>query len=403
MAWTEELPPNKAGIVRYRGCYRNAAKKVRRRTFVHKKAALRWASAQEQAVAEGSRRDPARGRMRWSSWCEQWWPTRQMESGTESSQTTLRDNYVLPRWGDVAMNEIDHAAMQTWVNGLTKKLSASSTRLCFYQLSASMKAAVPKVLDFTPCVGIKLPTLPSAPERYLTFDEVDALFYQFDGTHRLLVEILLESGMRIGEAVALHRHRVDFTQRTIDIVERWDRYAKVVKAYPKGKRRRTVPLTDHLAGLLGAWYEMHPSTVRSCGQEHDRGSVCRSALILRAPQGGVVNPQDFSCKTWAQALEAADIGHARIHDLRHTFASRIVTAGVSLSVLQKLLGHSSIKTTERYAHLMTDNHDDVRAALALRPQGANEGANPLTHINTQRHRKMQRNLGRPAKTTRTGT
>jgi len=218
-----------------------------------------------------------------------------------------------------------------------------------------------------------------------------------------VVETLLESGMRIGEAVALHRHRINFDQKTIDIVERWDRYARVVKAYPKGKRRRTVPLTDKLGALYKAWYEMHPSDARNCGHDHDRGSVCRSALIHHAPRGGVLDPADFTGKTWARAIESSTIGHARVHDLRHTYASRIVTAGISLSVLQKLLGHSSIKTTERYGHLMTDSHDEVRAALELRPKGANEGANPLTHLDTARHKKMLRNAERPGKTPKAGT
>ncbi|MCW2902259.1 MAG: integrase family protein [Streptosporangiaceae bacterium] len=403
MAWTEQALPNKAGVVRYRGCYRNAEGKIRRQTFDHKKAAERWAYAQEQKVVEGSRRDPARGRMHWGTWCEQWWPTRRMESGTASSQVTLRDNHVLPRWGDVPMNRIEHDKIQIWVNGLSSKLSASSVRLCYYQLSASMKAAVPKVLDYTPCYGIRLPTLPSAPERYLTYDEIDVLFKYFDGVHRLLVETLLESGMRIGEAVALHRHRVDFTQRTIDVVERWDRHAKLIKPYTKGKRRRTVPLTDSLAALMGTWFEMHPSDARDCGHAHDRGSVCRSALVHVAPRGGVIDQQDFSTRIWGTALEMAEIGHARLHDLRHTYASRIVTAGVSLTVLQSLLGHSSITTTQRYAHLLTDNHDAVRAALAMRPEGANEGANSLTQLDTARHNRMRRNLGRPAKTGKTDT
>lgn len=410
MAWTEELPVNKDGITRHRGAYRLANGKIRRRTFDHKKAAFRWATAQEQAVIDGSRKDPARGRMTWGTWCEQWWPTRKMESGTAQSQVSLRDNYVLPQWEQVPMNEIDHDAIQLWVNSLTPNppkrptgLSASAARLCYYQLSASMRAAVPKILDYTPCFRIVLPTLPPAPERYLTYDEIDTLFPHFDGVYRLLVETLLESGMRIGETVALHRHRVDFTARTIDVVERWDRHAKIIKAYPKGKARRTVPLTDKLAGLFNRWFQMHPSTVRDCGNPHEKGSVCRSALVHHAPNGGVVDPHNFSTRYWAGKLELAEIGHARLHDLRHTYASRIVSAGVSLSVLQKLLGHASITTTMRYAHLLTDNHDVVRAALALRPEGAEQGANPLTHLDTARHKRIERNLGRPAKTPRTGT
>jgi site-specific recombinase XerD len=53
-----------------------------------------------------------------------------------------------------------------------------------------------------------------------------------------------------------------------------------------------------------------------------------------------------------------------VHDCRHTYASRLVTAGVSLARVQYLLGHESITTTQRYSHLQDDGHDEVRAALA---------------------------------------
>ena len=142
MAWTEELPPNKHGVVRHRGVYRLANGKTRSRAFDHKAAAKRWANAEEQKVADGSRHDPARGRMKWGTWCEQWWPTRRMEPGFARSQVSLRDQHVLPRWADVALNDIDHRDMQEWVNGLTPGLSASSACAAYYQLSSSLKAAV---------------------------------------------------------------------------------------------------------------------------------------------------------------------------------------------------------------------------------------------------------------------
>ena len=54
---------------------------------------------------------------------------------------------------------------------------------------------------------------------------------------------------------------------------------------------------------------------------------------------------------WESSLEIAGIDNFRWHDLRHTFASRLVSSGVSLYAVQAFLGHSSIKVTERYSHL----------------------------------------------------
>ena len=55
---------------------------------------------------------------------------------------------------------------------------------------------------------------------------------------------------------------------------------------------------------------------------------------------------------WIGIQQAADIPDVRIHDLRHTFASLLVSGGASLEMIGKLLGHSQTQTTARYAHLM---------------------------------------------------
>ena len=55
---------------------------------------------------------------------------------------------------------------------------------------------------------------------------------------------------------------------------------------------------------------------------------------------------------WKNICQIAQIKNARIHDLRHTFASILVNSGVGLEVIGKLVGHSNTKTTQRYAHLI---------------------------------------------------
>ena len=66
-------------------------------------------------------------------------------------------------------------------------------------------------------------------------------------------------------------------------------------------------------------------------------------------------------KSWEGFLVKASVEDFRWHDLRHTFASRLVTAGVDLYTVSKPLGHHDIKMTQRYAHLSPDHlHQAVR-------------------------------------------
>lgn len=380
MAWAEQIP----GSGRWRGLYRDAS--GRRHTapggpFRTKAEAVRRAASTEDDARQrpGVRVSPRAGRASWGSWADTWWQRRKVEPGTLHRDESRRRTHLDPRWADVRLDAITRDAVQEWVDELhTDGMAPSTVANCYHLLSASLKAAVlAGKLAASPCVSIALPTKPPADERYLTWSEVEAITHFLDERDALLAWLLVGTGMRWGEAVGAHLHRLDLAARRLDVHEVWDQKVREIKPYPKGRQKRSVPLPGWLVEQLRS----HVATlepVSTCGSRHRAGSRCRSGLIVPG-RGGVVVDYDSWRRSrddkagnrrrtgWMEACRLAKVGEVRIHDLRHTYASWLIQDGVSLEALSDLLGHSSIAVTMRYAHLADSQWNTVRRVLDAKP------------------------------------
>ncbi|MCF7985789.1 MAG: site-specific integrase [Thiohalocapsa sp.] len=152
-----------------------------------------------------------------------------------------------------------------------------------------------------------------------------------------LVQLALHTGMRRGELLGLEWERVDLQQRLI--------YLEGI--HTKAGRRRSVPLNAAAyAAILGR------ARFRAEHAPGTRWVFCRrNGLRIGDVKHG-----------FASACARAGIEDFRFHDLRHCCAAWLVQAGAPLAQVRDLLGHSTIKMTERYAHLAPEN---VRLAVGL--------------------------------------
>ncbi|HXC40358.1 MAG TPA: site-specific integrase [Burkholderiales bacterium] len=151
------------------------------------------------------------------------------------------------------------------------------------------------------------------------------------------IELGLNTGCRRNELLALEWRRVDVDRGLLLFEAR----------HTKSRRRRTVPLNDAARRALDRlrdWVGLHAPG---------------SPWVFGRPGGGRLQTVQ---KGFKAACERAGVEDFRVHDLRHTCASWLVMAGVSLYVVRDLLGHSSITVTERYAHLAPEQ---VREAVQL--------------------------------------
>ncbi|MCF8784176.1 tyrosine-type recombinase/integrase [Rhodococcus ruber] len=375
MAWTRQLPSG-----RYQGMYRDAAGRIRSAgTFDRKKDAMNAAATKEQSE-QLSPTSAEAARLTWGDWEPRWLAARRVAPGTLARDQLRLAKHVRPRWENTRLRDITAHQIQTWLRELEDTgLSPSTVTKCFHLLSSSLRAAVhARLLTTSPATGVKLPKQGQHLDRFLTDAELGELLYELDPPDVLVVELLVGTGLRLGEALGLHWESVDLLARTLRVTRSWDSVGRTMKP-PKSWQQRTVPISQRLAKML-----QDELTARGPGTPadvaYDPKVTARTGLVLRGRRGN--NPLDGAklrvrwerAFTHANARLATDgreeITAARLHDLRHTYASRLVQAGVPILAVKDLLGHQSVLTTQRYSHLANSQWDAVRAVLGDGPARA---------------------------------
>ena len=170
-----------------------------------------------------------------------------------------------------------------------------------------------------PVRKVKLFKEPPGRIRYLTLEERRLLLDECQGILKAIVLTALETGMRKGELQRLTWDAIDFERRTIKVIE------------AKNNESRILPVSDTLLPVLENLYIER-----------------RGEYVFSKPVGSIYGNWRRSFDT---ALKRVDIKDFRFHDLRHTFASYLVMAGVDIRTVQVLMGHKTIQMTMRYSHL----------------------------------------------------
>jgi integrase len=157
-----------------------------------------------------------------------------------------------------------------------------------------------------------------------------------------LVVFLLNTGARVGEALAARWSDIDF-ERGILTLHTTKAAARGAKAKP-----RHVPLNAAVRELLEGMKRTKEEETKRAKKEGTKQSEEAGAKRTRETIFDYPNNRN---RDFERACELAGIGHCRIHDLRHTAASHLVMAGTPLNTVRELLGHSTMTMTLRYAHL----------------------------------------------------
>ena len=251
---------------------------------------------------------------------------------------------IASRFGHLPLRHITRRDVQKFHAELPAQgLSLASANHHLQLLRRVLNVAVSwEMLERNVLEKVTLFTLDNQVENYLDDEQVDRLVgvLQTDENRMvcLILLFLLSTGARLNEALWAEWKQVDLDNAA------W----RIPASNSKSKRVKSVPLNDSAMWVL-----------------RQLGTQCASRYLFPSPATG--KPFTTITRVWYRIRRKAGLpDNVRIHDLRHTYASRLVSRGRSLYEVQQLLGHADPRTSLRYAHLSMKAKQEAAQAAAFR-------------------------------------
>lgn len=322
---------------------------------------------------------PAQKRWLFNDWVLHWIDTHKrppmVHHGTYSSYMDMYLGHVQPFFDGLWLDEVSIGKVQEFYTSLTKDgarldkkkggLSPKSIRNHHNMLRQCLEQAkIEHFITENPTLGTERPKVIEKDMRVMTQAEMEIFLEEVTKeTQWMLITFALFTGLRLGELCALDLSKIDFIAKTVkirNIVVRIRNYEDglpktqlILQEIPKTKKsRRVVPLNDSICDLL----LRHLRNLEASNWPNPH------QLLFPSEAGTYLDPRNVQ-RRFAAICKRCETKHVSPHTCRHTFATRLVEQGAHLRTVQKLLGHSSVKTTERYAHVLDDLQIEAVASL----------------------------------------
>ncbi|MFB7845458.1 tyrosine-type recombinase/integrase [Streptomyces sp. NPDC056053] len=385
----EKYPPEKHGarkprrdcVGSWQARYRDPDGKQCGPVFPTQKEASAHLDKVRTQVREGTYQDPKRGAITVDDWYQIWWPTVKVKSvTTKNRKLSAWTVHVQPKWGKRKLNSITWIQVQDWI---TNEVKGHATQKKVLELLRHMMVAAlrDRRITVNPCTDIEVSSAPARhPDEMIppTAAQCDLIREHLTDYYMPLVVFAEETGMRWGEYTGLRACNLDLGSATVKVKEVLidDRGRIRRKAAPKSRAGfRTVPLTPAAVAaaqlMLDKWAPAITDSPIGDGED-----LHTEELVFRGPLGGALTRPNFR-RHWIPAIKAAGLAREvineetgrkefwpRVHDLRHTFATRLKDAGVPEKDVQVIMGHErGGRVTWLYQHAGPDLVEEVRAAL----------------------------------------
>jgi integrase len=350
---TIESYETSTGAKRYVVRYRTPERTQTKRRFKTMRDAKEFAATVEVRKLSGAYVKPSAGRIGFGEVAESWLAGKvNLAASTRARYRSALDVHLLPAFGSVPLCDITPERIRQWIAGATVSSSPATVCKNYTVLHQVLTQAVTdRRLAVNPAAELELPTIDETEKRYLTAAQIRRLA-DAAGEHGALVLLLGFTGLRFGEAAALTVADCDLVagqvrvHRSVTAVD-----GTMVYSAPKSHQARTVALPGFLVDVL---------------REHLAGSD-PDALAFPDSRGGPMRLSNVRQRWWRRAVVDSGMpAGLNPHELRHSAASMAISAGASIKVVQKMLGHKSATLTlDRYGHLYPDELQSVADRLDL--------------------------------------
>lgn len=314
-----------------------------------------------------------------ASYLREWLATRKphLAPNTYAGYAACVERDLIPAFGHLRLLDLRPEHIDDWV---TTQLDAQRGRVTVYRAVATLRNALNAAvrswrLRYNPAKH-SVPAKPRAAERTCWTPEQAATFLQHGAEQYAdqltdLFEVMLGTGMRRGEILALHWSDVHLMDRKLYV--RW-----TLAAIDNGKIHLREPKTE----ASRAWISLSPRVMAALHRQaaiqmnaHPDGRL--EGLVFARPGGTPLRPQWVLDQLRKRTTEL-DLPRIGLHDLRHTAASIMIAENIPVAVISKTLRHSTIATTiNLYGHLLKDSADQAVLALAQALDRAATGRSPI--------------------------
>ncbi len=274
------------------------------------------------------------------------------------------------------LKSIKKVELEAFQLRLRKSHNAKGTNLIITVLKTLFKEAVKEgFLIKSPAEFIKRFSEDNNHDAYWTRAEIDQFLkanYLFDFHDLFLMAI--NTGMRKGELAGLCWDRIDFARNQITVTRTRDQHG--LKERTKTNLKRVIPMNDFTRTTLLDLHKRKSS----------------SDYVFIRPNGDPIDTHHIYRDFGKAQKKAGMINKITFHDLRHTFASQFIMSGYSIYELQKILGHTNITMTTRYAHFSPEYLQKSMLGFGLGQLDSNGNSEP-NHILTMRNNLLEKVVG----------